>query len=111
MTGLLNRYHSFVLLLVFYITLLRIINNRYISYRADKEGGGKHTLPSDLCINRSCPVDHPTYYIDQGSVCYLTNTKMGTDNMQDCLALIVQNQDTGKTALAHVSAFRGGSCR
>ena len=94
--------------------------DRQIAHHADKGFKDKPSISRDLCIvglsrkkyyfyprgNRlplRCPADNTAYYVAQGEVCYSTDRKMGTNNVQDCVALIIQDKNTGSTALAHVS--------
>lgn len=49
--------------------------------------------------------DDKAYHVDEGCVGFATNEKMGTTNVQDCVALIIQDRKVKSTALAHISIF------
>ncbi|WP_253299845.1 hypothetical protein [Wolbachia endosymbiont of Chironomus riparius] len=48
-------------------------------------------------------LDGECYYVNEGNVKFATDKKLSTTNVQDCVALIIQDVNTKKTALAHIS--------
>ena len=53
------------------------------------------------------PLRTDAHRVEQGEIGFSANEPMGTDNVCDCLAVIVRDPVTKKTALAHVDAATG----
>ncbi|WP_339047634.1 hypothetical protein [Candidatus Mesenet endosymbiont of Phosphuga atrata] len=47
--------------------------------------------------------DKEAYRINQGNVGFISNGKIGTNDVYDCVALIIQDKKSKKTALAHIT--------
>lgn len=54
-------------------------------------------------FSKKSKCDDKAYHVYQEFVGFVTNDKIGTTNVQDCVALIVQDKKIKKTALAHIS--------
>jgi hypothetical protein len=48
--------------------------------------------------------DFGAYRIEQGELGFSAKQKIGTDNVNDCICIILQNPATQKTALAHIDS-------
>ena len=47
-------------------------------------------------------MDYDAYRVEQGEVVFFNQDKIGTDNVQDCVTVIVRDPKTCRTALAHI---------
>jgi hypothetical protein len=54
-------------------------------------------------FSKKSKCDEEAYCVHQNFCGFVTCGKMGTTNVQDCVALIVQDKAVNKTALAHIS--------
>lgn len=53
-------------------------------------------------FSKRSQLDPEAYSVGQGDVGYMSKGKMGTTNVQDCVAMIVKDKLSKQTALAHV---------
>ncbi|PWU14202.1 MAG: hypothetical protein C5B45_04810 [Chlamydiae bacterium] len=58
---------------------------------------------NNFLFSRESKLDDSAYHVRQGFVGFVTNQKIGTTNVQDCVALIIQDKEVKKTALAHIT--------
>lgn len=56
-----------------------------------------------VIFTKKSQLNKEVYRVEQGGVAFITGGKIGTHNVQSCVALIIQDKDTKKTALAHIS--------
>ena len=53
-------------------------------------------------FTKRCKFDDKAFNVYQGCVGIITEGKIGTADVQDCVALIIQDKKVTKTALAHI---------
>jgi chemotaxis receptor (MCP) glutamine deamidase CheD len=58
-----------------------------------------------LYVPRGESYDYDAYRVEQGEIGFSADRKIGTDNVKDCVCVIIHDPITKKTALAHVDSF------
>lgn len=71
-------------------------NGRFTTYTINGKNG--------YVFSKRSKFVEDAYSVHQGEAGFATIDKMGTQNVQDCVALIIQDKKTQKTALAHIDS-------